>query len=1151
MYFKFKILVTFFLLTSSFSYAQISNKKCKWIKVTGGEFSIEDSLSVLPSSVKLSYPADSSIKIEYNINSNKAKLSSTENLDSILVCYSVLPFYLNKTRYNRNPSLLDSNSYYKEDFYSRRPNAPIESREELFSSPGLNKTGNISRGISFGNNQNVFVNSALNLQLDGRLTDDITITAVISDQNIPFQPEGTTQQLQEFDKVYVQLKSKNSSIIAGDIVMKNKPSNFLRYYKNVQGGQVEINSTKDSSINSSTAGGVAISKGKFASMQFAKGQLDEPIEGVQGPYRLRGSNNERFITVLANSEKVYLDGRLLVRGFDYDYIIDYNQAEITFTNSILITKFSVIRVDFEFTDRNYSRSIINGSHYQNFGKADAFINFYEEKDNPRNPLTVDLRDQDKLLLSGIGDTLTKAFISGANDIGYVSNRILYKDSVGIYVYSTDSSVAVYEVTFSDLGQGKGRYALSTSTANGRVYVYIGPGLGRYEPLKNIPTPRKKQMVTVGGGYKIGKNDRVYGEFARSNEDINLFSDFDDGDNGGNAFKVGYINTGKNIGFLKKYKWLGSVDYEYNEKTFIPIDRFRDPNFERDWSSDPTILADNHIINGSVSLIKNAENNFSYRVSRRLKENDVNGTQQYASLSQRIGNLQLISNGFLLYNNRTYENSNWKRFNSNIAYHSKYVIPGIVYTTDKNRVISDTTGKIVRSAMYFDEVKFYIRSNDTLRLKYFADHSIREDKSPFDGALVADSKSNTSNVGVSTDINENNQISSSFTYRYLENKNIGGSQIPNEETVLGRVDWNSNIFKRHVRSELTITTGTGRESKRQFIYIPVPVGEGTHFWNDVNGDAVQDLDEFFEALYTTDKKFIKSFIPTDEYIRAYINTFSYRLDATAPRSWRGKGKVKSFISKFSNISSWTINKRITDDNMLARFLPTIDNIESTDILSVQKSLRSTMFYNRSNPQYGMDLSYFINENKQFLTQGFEQRISEDLKFNTRVNIKQYANVKFAVLRGTKTHLSDFLSSRNYKIETWKFTPEGSYQPKNNLRVTFNVSYMQKLNTFPGSNGEEATFYEGGLEVKINKVSQRTINGNIKYIRIFADFKGTSSNTALGYEMLEALQPGNNYTWNVTWQERLSNGLQLSFVYEGRKSDLSDIIHIGRMQVSALF
>jgi hypothetical protein len=112
-------------------------------------------------------------------------------------------------------------------------------------------------------------------------------------------------------------------------------------------------------------------------------------------------------------------------------------------------------------------------------------------------------------------------------------------------------------------------------------------------------------------------------------------------------------------------------------------------------------------------------------------------------------------------------------------------------------------------------------------------------------------------------------------------------------------------------------------------------------------------------------------------------------------------------------------------------------------------------------------------------------------------------------------------------------------------------MHKKNTFTSSKNEEVEFYEGGLEIKVNKVSQRTINGNFKFIRIIDDFKGTSLSSALAYEMLEALQPGNNYTWNITWQERLSNGLQLSFSYEGRKSNLSNIVHIGRMQVSALF
>ncbi|MCQ4878626.1 hypothetical protein NE658_14150, partial [Ruminococcus bicirculans] len=73
-----------------------------------------------------------------------------------------------------------------------------QQREELFATPGINKTGVISRGISAGNNQSVFVNSTLNLQLDGKLTDNLTLMAVISDQNIPFQPDGNTQQLQQF-----------------------------------------------------------------------------------------------------------------------------------------------------------------------------------------------------------------------------------------------------------------------------------------------------------------------------------------------------------------------------------------------------------------------------------------------------------------------------------------------------------------------------------------------------------------------------------------------------------------------------------------------------------------------------------------------------------------------------------------------------------------------------------------------------------------------------------------------------------------------------------------------------------------------------------------------------------------------------------------
>ncbi|GAB3829937.1 hypothetical protein GCM10028895_45370 [Pontibacter rugosus] len=71
--------------------------------------------------------------------------------------------------------------------------------------------------------------------MDGKLTDDISITAAITDQNIPFQPEGNTQQLQEFDKVYITLKHRLWQLTAGDVVLRSKPSYFMQFYKNVQG----------------------------------------------------------------------------------------------------------------------------------------------------------------------------------------------------------------------------------------------------------------------------------------------------------------------------------------------------------------------------------------------------------------------------------------------------------------------------------------------------------------------------------------------------------------------------------------------------------------------------------------------------------------------------------------------------------------------------------------------------------------------------------------------------------------------------------------------------------------------------------------------------------------------------------------------------
>jgi hypothetical protein len=60
-----------------------------------------------------------------------------------------------------------------------------------------------------------------------------------------------------------------------------------------------------------------------------------------------------------------------------------------------------------------------------------------------------------------------------------------------------------------------------------------------------------------------------------------------------------------------------------------------------------------------------------------------------------------------------------------------------------------------------------------------------------------------------------------------------------------------------------------------------------------------------------------------------------------------------------------------------------------------------------------------------------------------------------------------------------------------------------------------------------------------------------NSALGFEMLEALKPGLNFTWNLGYQHSISKTLQISFQYNGRKSESSKFIHSGGMEVRAFF
>lgn len=1141
------------LFASTPSFAQLSSLRCKSLPA-GQKAMLLDSLSVDPVSIHF---ADG-IAYEYDLSSGwiyfqEGLAAGTE------VCYRVLPFALHSPVYLYDLSLYHAHGLPANyDSMSSRPSAPALKREELFPTGRLSKAGSISRGVTFGNTNSLGVNSALNLQLDGQLTDKLNVNAVITDQQVPFQPEGNTQYIQDFDRVLIDLYSENFSVKAGDVILQNDSSYFLRYYKNTMGGQAAVTYNLPGRWRATTRLSASQAKGKFASV------LLEAQEGLLGPYRLRGPDGERFVVVLANSEKVYLDGRLLKRGFDGDYVIDYNLAELTFNPRILITKFSRIRVDYEYAAQNFARSVVSASHRQQTEKTNLYFESYREKDNPHRPLMHLLSEDEKLDLAAIGDDLSKAVISGADSVAFTANQVLYSrvdttdlqgNTYTIYKHSTDPEKAMYQVSFSQVSAGN--YRQKPLGVNGKVYEWVAPvnGVpqGSYEPLVPIVTPNSRQLAVGGFSSRLSSYERIFTEFAASKYDRNLYSSLDSHDDHGWSQRSGVQSEGRPVGFLTNYKWSSQVSYEYDQRYFKPIDRFRKVEYDRDWSFPEGTLSgetaeafDDHIVEGNVGMTKDNLNRWNYQAGYRKRGVAIDGWQHKALLRQQISRFSVAANYFQLKSSRLADESDWRRADITGAYQLGKLMPGYTFRSDENRIYRPETDSVVASAINFREHLLFLQSvaSDSTGNSFRLDASRRTDKRPVEGKLVESDDAFTANGSFTSRWKENHAVSGTITYRRLSN--LLDHTAEKDETLQGRVDWQSGWLNQAIRSNFSLALLNSRELRKEYIFIEVLPVQGTHAWRDDNEDGVQDLNEFYEAINPDERNYAKIFVPTDEYLLAYQTIFNYSLDLGAPTSWRNQGGLRKFLSRVSSVSAAYADKKTQETGWTDR-INVLDRAEGD--LASMSGLRSRWFFNRTNPDFGFDAGYTSNTSRQLLTGGWEAKHRESWQLNTRNNISADWTLFVRGELGSSGSSSDLFHNRNFEIRKKQLRPQLQWMPYQWLRITGGFRYALSAAPVPELPGQAfSAAREYQLEWQLSKNVNATFSGFLKMIGMA--FEGDEA-SPLGYELLEALRPGTNYTWRLQWQQRLRNGLRMQLNYDGRKSPEKAMVHFGGVQVTALF
>lgn len=1122
-----------------------------------GDTIVLDTLSIDPASFSISSSGMKLDSSQYRLLAAEATLvlAPLAPHENLRVRYAVFPVLFSKTYSHKDQQTFTSTPDNRVNPFLYRPED--RKADDPFATGSLNKSGSLSRGISFGNNRDVSVNSSLNLQLSGKLTDNVDLVMAATDDNLPIQPDGTTQQLQEFDRVYIQLSGKGTRLVAGDFFAdRPKNSYFMNFNKRGQGLQVNTTQTvNDKGTIVRATGAAALSKGKFARNVIA-GQ-----EGNQGPYRLRGAENELFIVVLSGTEKVYLDGKLLVRGQENDYIIDYNTAEITFTAKELITKDKRIVVEFQYSDRNYSRSLVfGGVEYQQKGLS-FYVNAYSEQDNRNQPIQQALTNEDRLRMAAVGDTLLSAVVPGVDSVAFSGDLVLYKkvdtlvNSItyqNVYVYSTSSDSAHYRLSFSYVGSHNGNYVQVSSSANGKTFRWIAPvnnvPQGEYEPVILLITPKKKQMATLGSAVST-RMGKISGEFAITNNDLNTFSPLDSKDDqgyGGNvSFATGYD-------FSKTLSLKMNARYEIVSRYFSPLERYRPVEFERDWNLGwgsthvPTAAQNFAGIDLSLNSLQKATITYAYSM---FHEGDAfSGAKNDVSMNVAALGFVLAGKAGVLQSTGVAGNSSFIRQNFSVSRKllKKFELK-LSENQENNRfVLPGNTALLGSSAGFFEwEASAGFTDSTKRSISFF--YKQRKDFLPSANELMQATFAENYGGTISLSGKENQTLRLTASWRKLTITSPLLTQQQPDNTLVGRIEYSLRAWKGVVTTNTFYETGSGLEVKKEYTYIEVPAGQGNFTWTDYNGDGVKQLNEFESAIYSDQANYIRVFTPTNQYVKVYTNQFSESMMLRPSVKWGNAKGLRGIVARFSDQAVYRVDRKTMSRAAEHSLLPTIDDAGDTALVSLNATIRNTIFFNQLSSKFGIEHTYQDVRGKSLLTNGIESRDNVYNELRVRWNINKTFSLITEFRDGRKSNSSEFFSSRDFRIHYREAEPTFSYQPGTTFRISLNYRYSEKRNA-GDLGGETATVQKFGTELKLSKLSKGSFLTEANYIRI--NYSGNVS-SAVGYDMLEGLKPGQNFTWRVSWQRSLAQNLQLTLGYEGRKTPDNKVIHTGTAQVRAVF
>jgi hypothetical protein len=506
---------------------------------------------------------------------------------------------------------------------------PKETKSKSTSTSELSKIktrGSVSRQLEVGSSGQSLLSGGLDIRINGELSPGVHIKGIISDNDAPFQDYSSTQSVKDVDNVLIQIYSDRFDAQIGDIYVNNSWNHWSRFNRKLIGAQASYKNDRYHG-----AAFVGSAKGKFNRQEILA------RDGDQGPYRLQGADGDNAITIVPQSEKVYIDGVALDKT---QYVLYYSDAELFFTPELMVSASSRIVIEFNYVNEFYSRSSMGATSSWRFGKnLKLGASYIREKDDENNPVDIHLSNIPPDSLSGI-----------TSPDGYFIISTAIEDTAGDYSLSGDiwtyagEDQGTHTVYFYRENQNGGyvrRYTL-----DGKMLFVYAPDdpLSQYFPRRKITLPTTQWVGSFN--MELGQKDKAHAFLEGAYSSFNSNNYDPEGKEISPAIKwESTLPLGKYFSF-RSDGWLMNKDFT----SFGKITR---PDFERylGFKSQDTITQmatiaaqvkhQNLNANTAIEYVKNSDNQSRIRLL-------ADGEAKLKGANLKYNWSQLLDNGFLPY-----------------------------------------------------------------------------------------------------------------------------------------------------------------------------------------------------------------------------------------------------------------------------------------------------------------------------------------------------------------------------------------------------------------------------------------------------------------------------------------------------------------------